>query len=85
MTNRAAVLAAIEAANDWLTGHEVALMTGLQYKQTIDALYALYNDAHIARKGRKFTARWGSIAIQAQESPPSHAILFQALHRMCTK
>lgn len=85
MSNRAAVLAAIDAAQDWLTGHEVALMAGLQYKQTIDALTALHNEARIARQGRKFTAKWGSVELLEAQTPSPHLILDQVFYAICSK
>ncbi|OTP69750.1 hypothetical protein PAMC26577_28940 [Caballeronia sordidicola] len=38
----------------------MASQSGLTYRQTIDAINALYNIALVSRQGRKFTARWGS-------------------------
>lgn len=66
---RAAVLAVINDASDWLTAREIAARAQLTYAQTVFALYALHNNAKIARTGRKFTARWGKLALQEQ---PNH-------------
>jgi hypothetical protein len=33
----------------------------MSYKQTIDALNALYNLDQVARQGRKFTCLWGKL------------------------
>jgi hypothetical protein len=57
-TLRCRVLAVIDAAPSPLTGQEIALAAGLSYRQTIDALNALYNAGKIERVGRKSTARW---------------------------
>lgn len=57
-TYRQRVLDVIQSATGDLTGQEVALRSGLTYRQTIDALNALYNMAKVSRSGRKFTARW---------------------------
>jgi 2-methylcitrate dehydratase PrpD len=57
-TYRQRVQLVIETANACLTGHAIADLTGLTYRQTVDALNALVNQGRIARTGRKFTARW---------------------------
>lgn len=57
-TLRCRVLAVIEASASTMTGAEIAERAGLSYRQTIDALNALYNAGKIERTGRKFTARW---------------------------
>lgn len=75
ITFRRVVLEVVEESPAFLTGQQIAQITGLTYRQTIDALNALNNTAKIARTGRKFTARWGRIpdhqpsesAIQALE------------------
>lgn len=41
-----------------MTGAQVAHFSGLTYKQTIDALDALYDLGKVEREGRKFTAKW---------------------------
>lgn len=70
VTYRQRVLDVIEYAPGSLTGHDVAELTGLTYRQTIDALNALFNMAKIARTGRKFTARWGKLVeTQPKVSP----------------
>lgn len=61
MTLRCRVLAVIQDSDTTLTGAEIAQLSGVSYRQTIFALNALYNGGKIARKGRKFTARWGAI------------------------
>ncbi len=75
LTYRQRVLDVIEAANGSLTGHEVAQQTGLTYRQTIDALNALFNMAKIARTGRKFTARWGRLVETPRSDKSSLALL----------
>lgn len=57
-TLRCRVLAAVTEADTALTGHAIAQRAGLSYRQTVDALNALYNAGKIERHGRKFTARW---------------------------
>lgn len=57
-TLRCRVLAVIETADTALTGAAIADRAGLSYRQTVDALNALYNAGKIERIGRKFTARW---------------------------
>jgi len=57
-TYRMRILAVIDAAEACFTGQQLAQMTGLTYRQTIDALNALNNMEKVARTGRKFTARW---------------------------
>lgn len=58
MSYRAAVLAVVESSEGMMSGQDIARLAGLSYRQTVDALNALYNSARIARTGRKFTARW---------------------------
>lgn len=56
---RELVLSVLAMADGWLKAKEVAELTGLTYKQTIDALNYLYNAEKVSRTGRKFTAMWG--------------------------
>lgn len=58
---RSRALNAVNGSNCWQSAAQVASKTGMTYRQTIDALNALHNEALIARQGRKFTARWGSL------------------------
>lgn len=69
-TYRARVLAVIEATDTQLTGKQLAEITGLTYRQTVDALNALNNAAKIARIGRKFTARWCRVVPQPPIEDP---------------
>lgn len=75
-TMRAQVLAALTAAHGPLTGRQLATATGLTYRQTIDALNALYNLGRAARAGRKFTARW---AVPTATPPPNPFAPLEAL------
>lgn len=59
-TYRSRTLSVINETTKWLSSAEVASQSGLTYRQTIDAINALYNIALVSRQGRKFTARWGS-------------------------
>lgn len=68
-TYRMRVLAVIEATDTFFTGQQLATLTGLTYRQTIDALNALNNMAKVARTGRKFTARWGKVPKTLDENP----------------
>jgi hypothetical protein len=81
-TLRCRVLAVIEASPTQLTGKEIAKAAGASYRQTIDALNALYNAGKIERTGRKFTARWGRV--QPQEQNPLallEAVFFRGFRR----
>lgn len=60
---RSRALDAVNASPTWQSAQQVAKTTGMTYRQTIDALNALHNEARVARQGRKFTARWGSLAL----------------------
>ena len=67
-----------------MTGREIAERAGLSYKQTIDALNALYNHSRVARNGRKFMARW--VPLPPAELPPDSPFVmlelaFRALMR----
>lgn len=66
---RAIVLAALATSGDWRTAHDIAAQTHLTYPQVVFALHALHNTCQIARTGRKFTARWGALALAEQ---PAH-------------
>lgn len=68
-TYRMRVLAVIEASDAFFTGQQLAQLTGLTHKQTVDALNALNNMAKVARTGRKFTARWGRVPRPLDENP----------------
>lgn len=65
-TYRMRVLSVVEVANEPLTGREIAKAASLTYKQTIDALNALYNYGRVHRHGRKFMARWSCV----RQNPP---------------
>lgn len=60
---RTTVLDIINESTVWRTAHHIAAAAGLTYPQTIFALLALHNAGKIARTGRKFTAKWGPLAI----------------------
>lgn len=60
-TYRMRVLAVVEQSPHALTGREIAAAACMSYKQTIDALNALYNYGKVQRHGRKFMARWSRV------------------------
>jgi hypothetical protein len=68
-TYRMRVLAVIETADTFYTGQQLATLTGLTYKQTVDALNGLLNMEKVARTGRKFTSRWGRLPKTLDENP----------------
>lgn len=78
MSLRSRALHAVNAAPGWLTAACVAQITGMSYRQTIDALNALHNEARIARHGRKFTARWGSLQLVQPDPADAAASLLHA-------
>jgi predicted Rossmann fold nucleotide-binding protein DprA/Smf involved in DNA uptake len=80
-TLRCRVLAVIEQSPTQLTGKEIAQATGTSYRQTIDALNALYNAGKIERIGRKATARWRRL--QPQDNPLAllEAVFFRKFTR----
>ena len=43
-----------------LRGREISERAGLQYKQTIDALNALYNYGRVKRHGKKLLSKWSA-------------------------
>lgn len=63
-TYRMRVLAVVESSQHALTGREIALSARMSYKQTIDALNALYNYGKVQRHGMKFMARWSRVLPQ---------------------
>lgn len=79
---RELVLSVLAMADGWLKAREVSDLTGLTYKQTIDALNYLYNAEKVARTGRKFTAMWGRRELN-DETPTSEQskILIRCLLR----
>ena len=65
-TYRLRVLAVVESSAHALTGRQIALAACMSYKQTIDALNALYNYGKVQRTGKKFVARWSRVQPQQQ-------------------
>ena len=63
-TYRMRVLAVVAQSPHALTGREIAAAACMSYKQTIDALNALYNYGKVQRHGRKFIARWSRVLPQ---------------------
>lgn len=78
---RARVQAAIEQAGACLTGRELARLTGLTYRQTVDALTALYRQGRIERHGRKFTASWCPLTPRTDPSADLQAAIFRIATR----
>ena len=79
---RELVLSVLAMADGWLKAREVSELTGLTYKQTIDALNYLYNAEKVARTGRKFTAKWGRRELHQKEGTSDESkILIQCLLR----
>jgi len=73
-THRLRVLTVIQSTEGWITGHDVAQLSGLTHKQAIDALNYLNNTAKIARTGRKFTAKWGRLVTPDPADDPITAL-----------
>ena len=65
---RLRALTAVNASSTWQSAQQIASATGMTYRQTIDALNALHNEAKVARQGRKFTAKWGSLQLVKPDS-----------------
>lgn len=79
---RELVLSVLAMADGWLKAREVSELTGLTYKQTIDALNYLYNAEKVARTGRKFTARWGrKDLVQVTDTSDQSKILMRCFLR----
>lgn len=74
LTHRLRVLTVIQSTDGWISGQQVAALTGLTHKQAIDALNALNNTGRVARIGRKFTARWGRIVTPDPADDPLTAL-----------
>lgn len=64
ITYRQRVLRVVQQSQVFLTGHQIATLSGLTYRQTIDALNALNNLSKVSRTGSKFTARWGRVPVE---------------------
>ena len=79
---RELVLSVVAMADGWIKAREVSELTGLTYKQTIDALNYLYNAEKVARTGRKFTARWGRLdLVETTDTSEASKILTKCLLR----
>lgn len=65
---RAKVLKVVEATKKQLTGREISIRARLEYKQTIDALDALFNTGRVQRYGKKMLTKWGRIDPAEQRS-----------------
>lgn len=65
---REKVIKVVEATNKLLTGREIAVRARLEYKQTIDALDALYNTGRVQRYGKKMLTKWGKVDPAEQSS-----------------
>lgn len=76
---RSIVLSAINESTTWSTAHDIARRTRLTYPQVVFALHALHNNEQIARIGRKFTARWGALAL-VNEPTHNFELLEQLFH-----
>lgn len=70
LTYRMRVLAVVESSPNALTGREIAQAACMSYKQTIDALNALYNYGKVQRHGRKFMARWSRVLLPESRMHP---------------
>jgi hypothetical protein len=73
-THRLRVLTVIQSSEGWITGQQVAAVSGVTQKQAIDALNWLNNSGRVARIGRKFTAKWGQIRPHDPDSDPITAL-----------
>jgi hypothetical protein len=78
---RSRALDAVNHSRTWQSAQQVAKTTGMTYRQTIDALNALHNEARVARQGRKFTARWGSLALVKPDSAIAAAHALEDIFR----
>lgn len=68
---RARVETVCQQAAQPLRAREIATAAGLTYRQTIDALNALFNAERVARHGRKSGSRWH----RPEPKTPNHAAL----------
>lgn len=73
-THRLRVLTVIQATEGYISGRQVAALSGLTHKQAIDALNWLNNSGRVARIGRKFTAKWGQIPHYDPQGDPITAL-----------
>lgn len=73
------MLAVVNTLDGWHTAQDIAIRANLSHKQTIDVLYALHNTNLVARHGRTFTARWGSLSML--QVPEANFALLEQLFR----
>lgn len=76
---RAAIVACLDASPTYLTAIEVSRRTGISYKSVIDALSILHSQERIVRVGRKFSSRWGSLALVEERGEVRAWDLLQAV------
>lgn len=70
-------MSVLEQSATPLTGREVARLSGLTYRQSIDALNALYNLGRIQRHGKKLKSSWQ--AKRPTDDPPAAQTLEAAI------
>ena len=58
VSNRERVRAVVHASRTPMRAKLIAVRAGLTYRQTLEALMALYDVGKVFRRGRKFTAMW---------------------------
>lgn len=77
------VLEVLESSLFPLTGYEVACLAGLRYKQTIDALDALYDMERVSRLGKKESAKWVRLERVAPSSDPLNDLILSLMSGSC--
>lgn len=79
---RTLVLMTVNASDGWLTARKVTEITGLSYRQVVDALQYLLHTEKVVRSGKKATARWGRLGlIEKRDTSEESAILVKCLLR----
>jgi len=76
-TIRLRVLEVLDCASSPMTGVQISNQSGLTYKQTIDALNALFNHGKIERNGRKYWARWEKAKPKSTEMDGVQMLILQ--------
>ena len=77
------VLEVLDSSLFPLTGYEVARLAGLNYKQAIDALDALYNMNKVTRLGKKESARWTRLERVVPSSDPLNDLILSLMSGSC--
>lgn len=73
VTIRSVVLETVNGRLEMRMARDIALDARIPYRQAVDALDRLYNMGKVHRDGRKFSAKWGPLALKEKQAASRHA------------